>query len=95
MPPAPAGPPYALLQKLTYAGVVFVLLPLMVLTGLTMSPAITAAYPVLLDLFGGSQSARTIHFFSFAALVIFLITHVVMVVLTGFRRHMRAMTFGD
>jgi thiosulfate reductase cytochrome b subunit len=95
MPPAPGGPPYGLLQKLTYAGVVFVLLPLMVLTGLTMSPAITAAYPVLLDLFGGSQSARTIHFFLFAGLVIFLIVHVVMVVLTGFRRHMRAMTFGD
>ena len=95
MPPAPGGPPYGLLQKLTYAGVVFVLLPLMVLTGLTMSPAITAAYPVLLDLFGGSQSARTIHFFLFAGLVTFLIVHVVMVVLTGFRRHMRAMTFGD
>jgi thiosulfate reductase cytochrome b subunit len=95
MPPAPGGPPYGLLQKLTYAGVVFVLLPLMVLTGLTMSPAVTAAYPVLLDLFGGSQSARTIHFFLFAGLVIFLIVHVVMVVLTGFRRHMRAMTFGD
>jgi len=95
MPPAPGGPPYGLLQKLTYAGVVFVLLPLMVLTGLTMSPAVTAAYPVLLDLFGGSQSARTIHFFLFAGLVIFLIVHVVMVVLTGFMRHMRAMTFGD
>jgi thiosulfate reductase cytochrome b subunit len=95
MPPATGGPPYGLLQKYTYAGVVFVLLPLMVLTGLTMSPAITAAYPVLLDIFGGSQSARTIHFFLFAGLVIFLIVHVVMVVLTGFRRHMRAMTFGD
>jgi thiosulfate reductase cytochrome b subunit len=95
MPPAPGGPPYGLLQKHTYAGVVFVLLPLMVLTGLTMSPAISAAFPVLLDLFGGSQSARTIHFFLFAGLVIFLIVHVVMVVLTGFRRHMRAMTFGD
>jgi len=94
MPPAHAGPPYGLLQKLTYSGVVLVVLPLMVLTGLTMSPAVTAAYPVLLDLFGGSQSARTIHFFLFATLVLFLVVHVVMVALTGFWRHLRAMTFG-
>ena len=94
MPPALGGPPYGLLQKLTYTGVVFVALPLMALTGLTMSPAVTAAFPFLLDLFGGSQSARTIHFFLFAGLVFFLIIHVVMVVLTGFKRHMRAMTFG-
>jgi thiosulfate reductase cytochrome b subunit len=95
MPTARGGPPYRLLQKLTYASVLFVALPLMILTGLTMSPAVTAAYPGLLDLFGGSQSARTIHFFVFAALVLFLIVHVVMVALTGFRRQMRAMTFGD
>jgi thiosulfate reductase cytochrome b subunit len=70
-------------------------LPLMVLTGLTMSPAVTAAVPGLLDLFGGSQSARTLHFFSFAALVLFFIAHVVMVVLTGFKRQIRAMTIGS
>jgi thiosulfate reductase cytochrome b subunit len=93
MPPAPGGPPYGLLQKLTYACVVFVALPLVVLSGLAMSPAVTAAHPGLLDLFGGSQSARTIHFFAFVALVLFLIVHVVMVALTGFRRQMRAMTF--
>ena len=69
-------------------------LPLVVLTGLTMSPAITAAYPALLDVFGGSQSARTVHFFAFAALVLFSVVHVVMVLLTGFRRQMRAMIFG-
>ena len=56
---------------------------------------LTAAYPVLLDLFGGSQSARTIHFLAFAALVLFLIVHVAMVVLTGFKSHMRAMTLGE
>jgi thiosulfate reductase cytochrome b subunit len=94
LPPAPGGPPYAPLQKLTYAGVVFVVLPLMVLTGLTMSPAITAAFPGLLDFFGGSQSARTIHFFLFAALMLFFIIHVTMVVLSGFKRQIRAMTFG-
>jgi len=94
MPLARGGPPYGLLQKLSYACVVFVALPLMVLTGLTMSPAITAACPGLLDLFGGSQSARTIHFFAFVALVLFLIVHIAMVALTGFRRQMRAMTIG-
>jgi thiosulfate reductase cytochrome b subunit len=94
LPPAPGGPPYGLLQKLTYAAVVLVVLPLMVLTGLTMSPAITAALPGLLDLFGGSQSARTIHFFLFATLVLFFIVHVAMVALTGFRRQVRAMTLG-
>jgi thiosulfate reductase cytochrome b subunit len=95
MPPAAGGPPYGLLQKLTYAAIIFIALPLMLLTGLAMAPAVTAAYPGLLDLFGGSQSARTIHFFVFAALVLFLIVHVVMVALTGFRRQMRAMTLGD
>jgi thiosulfate reductase cytochrome b subunit len=95
MPSARGGPPYGLLQKLTYACVVFVLLPLMVLTGLAMSPAVTAACPGLLDLFGGSQSARTIHFFAFVALVLFLIVHIAMVALTGFRRQMRVMTIGD
>jgi len=95
LPRAPAGPPYGLLQKFAYFGVVFVALPLMVVTGLTMSPAVTAAYPVLLDIFGGSQSARTIHFFAFTALVLFLAVHVAMVVLTGFKRQMRAMILGD
>jgi thiosulfate reductase cytochrome b subunit len=82
------------LQKLSYAIVVLIALPLMLLTGLAMSPAITAAHPGLLDLFGGSQSARTIHFFGFTALVLFLIGHVTMVVLTGVKRQMRAMIFG-
>ena len=88
------GPPYGVLQKLSYAGVVLIALPLMTITGLAMSPAVTAAYPGLLDLFGGSQSARTIHFFVFAVLVLFLFVHLAMVTLTGFRRQMHAMTFG-
>jgi thiosulfate reductase cytochrome b subunit len=95
MPVAPGGPPYGLLQKLTYASLIFVVLPVMVLSGLTMSPAVAAAYPGLLDLFGGSQSARTIHFLLFAVLVVFLVIHVVMVMLTGFRRQMRAMILGS
>lgn len=94
LPRASGGPPYGPLQRLTYAVVLFMVLPLMVLTGLTMSPAVTAAVPGLLDLFGGSQSARTLHFFSFAALVLFFIVHVAMVVLTGFKRQIRAITIG-
>ena len=95
MPRALGGPPYGPLQKLAYFGIILVTLPLIVLTGLTMAPAVTAAYPVLLDVFGGSQSARTIHFFAFVALVLFLVVHVSMVVLTGFKRQMRAMILGD
>jgi thiosulfate reductase cytochrome b subunit len=66
----------------------------MVVTGLAMSPAVTAAYPILLDLFGGYQSARTVHFFGFATLVVFVVVHVAMVMLTGFRRLMRSMILG-
>jgi thiosulfate reductase cytochrome b subunit len=95
MPRARGGPPYGPLQKLAYFGVVVVTLPLIVLTGLTMSPAVTAAYPLLLDIFGGSQSARTVHFFAFTTLVLFFIVHVAMVLLTGFRRQMRTMVLGE
>lgn len=93
--PAGVGLPYGLLQKLTYTSVMFVVLPLMVATGLTMSPAVTAGYPMLLDVFGGYQTARTIHFFGFTILVLFLIVHVAMVVATGFSRQLRAMTWGS
>jgi thiosulfate reductase cytochrome b subunit len=92
--PAKGGPPYGVLQKCAYLGVVFLALPLMAVTGMTMSPAITAAYPVLLTVFGGSQSARTIHFGLFVALILFLIVHVLMVIMSGFKRQIRAMTLG-
>lgn len=91
--PATGGPQYGLLQKCTYCFVVFVAMPLIVSTGLAMSPAVTAAYPVLGSLFGGFQSARTIHFFAGVALVLFLLVHVVMVVKSGFKCQMRTMTF--
>ncbi len=92
---ATSGAHYGLLQKCAYSLVVFVAAPLMVVTGLAMSPAVTAAIPLLLDLFGGYQSARTIHFFAFAALVLFVFVHVVMVIASGFRRQIRAMTVGE
>jgi thiosulfate reductase cytochrome b subunit len=59
-----------------------------------MSPAITAGYPALLSMFGGYQSARTIHFFTFGALTLFVVAHVGMVARSGLRRQMRAMTLG-
>ncbi|HEY1250895.1 MAG TPA: cytochrome b/b6 domain-containing protein [Thermoanaerobaculia bacterium] len=97
-PRPPSGTPgpayYGALQKVAYSFVIFVAAPLMVATGLTMSPAVTTAWPFLLDLFGGYQSARTIHFFASAVLVLFVLVHVVMVVRSGFQRHMRAMTLG-
>jgi thiosulfate reductase cytochrome b subunit len=80
---------YSLLQRCAYTGVAFVLLPFMVLAGLAMSPQVVAAFPVLLDVFGGHQSARTLHFFGFVAITAFAVGHVAMVLLTGFGRHMR------
>jgi thiosulfate reductase cytochrome b subunit len=95
IPPAAGGPRYNVLQKIAYTSVVFVAAPLMVLTGLAMSPAIGAALPWLPGLFGGYQSARTIHFFVFVWLVLFVLVHLVMVVASGFRKQMRAMTFPE
>jgi len=93
IPPAANGR-YGLLQKYSYVAVIFLLLPLTVMTGFTMSPAITAAYPFLLTMFAGAQSARTIHFFASLLLVLFLIVHVIMVVRSGFKQQMRAITLG-
>jgi thiosulfate reductase cytochrome b subunit len=94
VPPATGAPDYGLLQRVTYTLTVFVLLPLMAITGFTMSPAITAAFPVLLTIFGGFQSARTIHFAAFVTVVLFIAVHLVMVVKSGFKRQVRAMTIG-
>lgn len=85
---------YNALQKLAYLTVVFVLLPAMVTSGLTMSPAVTAALPFLFDLFGGRQSARTIHFIVADLLVLFVLVHVAQVVVTGAFNNMRAMITG-
>lgn len=94
MPHAPGGPPYGVLQKAAYFLVIFVGLPIMVLTGLSMSPAVGAAWPILPAAFGGSQSARSIHFLVLCALTLFFVAHLAMVVLSGFRSQMRAMTLG-
>ncbi|HEX7884569.1 MAG TPA: cytochrome b/b6 domain-containing protein [Phenylobacterium sp.] len=85
---------YNVIQKLTYLIVIAVLLPLMVATGLSMSPGFNATLPGLIDLFGGRQSARTIHFLSAAAIVVFVIVHLALVVASGFRNNMRSMITG-
>ena len=85
---------YNVLQKFAYLLVVFLLLPVMVLSGLTMSPAVTAAAPVLFDLFGGRQSARTIHFITANLLVLFVLVHVLQVLVSGAFNRMRAMLTG-
>lgn len=92
--PAKGGPPYGVLQKLAYLCVIFLALPVMVLTGLSMSPAVAASWPWLPSLFGGTQSARTIHFFDLCLIVLFLAAHLLMVALSGFGRQLRAMTWG-
>jgi thiosulfate reductase cytochrome b subunit len=83
---------YNVSQKLIYAFVIFLMFPLMLITGVTMSPAVTASFPFLLDLFGGLQSARTIHFFTSVLLELFLIVHFSMVIISGFRKQIIAMT---
>ena len=94
IPPASGGPSYGVLQKVSYALVIFVAAPLVTLTGLTLSPAVTAAFPVLLTMFGGYQSARTIHFVAFVLLMAFVLVHLMMVALSGFRRQLLGITLG-
>ncbi|EJT02430.1 cytochrome b/b6 domain-containing protein [Rhizobium sp. CCGE 510] len=85
---------YNTLQKLTYLVVIFLLLPLMVATGLTMSPGFNAVAPWLLDIFGGRQSARTLHFLTAFSLVAFVVVHVAMVILSGVFNNLRSMITG-
>jgi thiosulfate reductase cytochrome b subunit len=85
---------YNVLQQLAYLLVVFVLFPLMILTGLTMSPGIDSAVPQLLTLFGGRQTARLIHFVTASSLVLFVIVHLVMVLISGVWNNLRSMITG-
>ena len=85
---------YNVLQRLAYLAVVFVVFPLMIVTGFAMSPAITSVVPALVNGFGGQQSARTVHFFGASLLVFFLLVHVSMVCLAGFGNRMRSMVTG-
>jgi thiosulfate reductase cytochrome b subunit len=88
------GRDYNVLQKITYLGLVMIVLPLVVLTGLTMSPGLDAAFPWLVDVFGGRQTARTIHFISASLIVLFIIVHLVMVLISGVFNNIRSMITG-
>jgi thiosulfate reductase cytochrome b subunit len=88
------GKSYTPLQKVAYFGVFVVAFPLIILTGLTMSPGMDATWPWLVDVFGGRQTARTLHFLAMLAFVLFFIVHIVMVVLAGPFNELRSMITG-
>ena len=85
---------YSVLQKLAYASVMFVALPLMVLTGLAMSPGFNATAPWLLDVFGGRQTARTVHFLMMVGLAGFFVVHMVMILAAGPINELRSIITG-
>ena len=85
---------YNVLQQLSYLAVIFILVPLIVLTGLCMSPQLNADFPWLPAMFGGRQSARTLHFIAASGLTLFVLVHVAMVILSGFWNNMRSMIIG-
>jgi thiosulfate reductase cytochrome b subunit len=93
-PKLPEQAGYNVLQRIAYGSVVFVLVPLMIWTGLAMSPAVASVFPGVVTALGGHQSARTIHFVVTVLLLAFLLVHVVMVFRAGFRRQMAAMITG-
>jgi thiosulfate reductase cytochrome b subunit len=93
-PKGEAARRYNVIQKWTYLAVILILLPLMVLTGLCMSPGFNAVAPWLVELAGGRQSARTLHFLSAGGLVLFLLVHVALVVLSGLWNNLRSMITG-
>ncbi len=85
---------YNAIQKLTYLAVVFVLLPALVVAGWALSPGLDAAFPVLLDLFGGRQTARSVHFIAATGVVLFFVVHVLLVLVSGVFNNMRSMITG-
>nr|WP_298722942.1 cytochrome b/b6 domain-containing protein [uncultured Steroidobacter sp.] len=93
-PQGEAATRYNVLQKLSYIAVIFVLLPLMVLTGWSMSPRLDSVWPGWVDIFGGRQSARTLHFVIAWLLVLFFFIHVFEVIVTGFWNNLRSMITG-
>jgi thiosulfate reductase cytochrome b subunit len=85
---------YNLLQRLSYLAVIFLVFPLIIITGFAMSPAITSVIPQFVTIFGGHQTARTIHFFLGDVLILFLLVHIAMVIVSGFSSRMLAMITG-
>ena len=93
-PTGEAAKRYNVLQKLAYLAVIFVLLPLIILMGMAMSPWLDSLWPGWIDVFGGRQSARTIHFVAAWLLVAFVLIHVFEVIVSGFWNHLRSMITG-
>ncbi|MEP9403858.1 cytochrome b/b6 domain-containing protein [Sphingomonas silueang] len=91
-PEAPGD--YNVLQKLSYVLVLFGLLPLVIATGIAMSPGLNAAFPWLLEILGGRQSARSIHFLAAGGITLFVIVHLVLVILAGAVNEVRSMITG-
>ena len=82
------------MQKWSYILVIFVALPVMIFTGLALSPGMDAAWPLLLDIFGGRQSARSIHFIAASLIGGFIVVHLVLVILAGAWNEVRSMLTG-
>ena len=93
-PTGAAALDYNILQKFSYIAVIFILIPLMIFSGLTLSPGMNAAWPWLLDLFGGRQSARSVHFICASLLLLFFAVHMVMVLLAGPLNEVRSIITG-
>ena len=93
-PTGEAAKRYNVLQKLAYLTVIFVLVPLVILMGIAMSPWMNTVAPGWVDLFGGRQSARTIHFIAAWLLVTFVVIHVFEVIISGLWNHLRSMITG-
>ncbi len=93
-PDAGEASSYNVLQRTAYVAVIFVLFPLVIWTGLALSPGFNSAFPWFVDVLGGRQSARTLHFFVTWRVVLFLVWQGAMGVVSGFRSRMRAMLTG-
>ena len=85
---------YNVLQRLSYLAVIFLLFPLMIWTGMAMSPAVVSVFPFFVTSLGGQETARTLHFFAAIVLVLFVLVHLGMLFLAGFVRRTRAMITG-
>jgi thiosulfate reductase cytochrome b subunit len=93
-PDASEARSYNVLQRTTYLTVIFILFPLVIWTGLALSPGFNSAFPFFVNVLGGRQSARTLHFFVSGALLLFLIIHIVMIAVSGFWTRTKLMIIG-
>src|SRR5437764_14436032 len=95
IPPASDFRAFEPLQQLAYSGVVFFLTPFMLLTGAAMSPSIEARFPWYIKLFGGRQAARSLHFLSLIAFILFIIVHTALILIVHFQDNIRGIVLGS